>query len=389
MLLSLFGTPSPLTYWTLHVLRIMAQTIDPDTAFIHASRSSEWDCAWQSLEERSRRNIVFFADCPDMAIANSILSQGLPAIVAADDPGDLVAFIAASRQWGIDQASRLASQSLSALAAFSTGKSIWKVRNSAYGFILEDYVRAISNVYGLCLNGGQIKQVLHQLASAGMDAVTHQVGDEILKCVPFARRPGGYDVAGTDVFDSDRLLRKQYDALLLGQELNHIVWPGSVFIDHDRPGHPLSGLQQLMGPARLLIYGPYLHLPAGSWEARVEFDVYDNYSGNRIQADVLSGAQDLLTAVTTLLPAQGAFAFVLRFDVTEPLLPLEIRVGILEGAIEGTLRLRQVHIARSASGANTPAKLHPILRGMGAEAPAPAHRYAEEGAARALRDAAG
>src|SRR5262249_11530252 len=96
-LIGVFGTPSPLTYWTLHAVRTIAQALDPDSGFLQANRIADLQPAWDAIPERSRRNVVFFSDCPDSQISSYFLSLGVPILFVADEPQDMIPFIAVQR----------------------------------------------------------------------------------------------------------------------------------------------------------------------------------------------------------------------------------------------------------------------------------------------------
>jgi hypothetical protein len=99
-----------------------------------------------------------------------------------------------------------------------------------------------------------------------------------------------------------------------------------------------------MGRARFLSYGPYFHLPVGLWAVEVIVEVHDCYSNNRIGFDV--HAASILAARTTTLPGSGVFACDMKFRVADSSLPIEVRLQLLTGAIEGRLLLRGAHVRR-------------------------------------------
>jgi hypothetical protein len=53
------------------------------------------------------------------------------------------------------------------------------------------------------------------------------------------------------------------------EDAEPIVWPNEAFLSGDRPDTPASLVADLTGGARILYYGPYFYLPAGSWKARI------------------------------------------------------------------------------------------------------------------------
>jgi hypothetical protein len=88
-----------------------------------------------------------------------------------------------------------------------------------------------------------------------------------------------------------------------------------------------------------------MHLPVGRWRAKIDMEIAGNLSGNIIEVDFLLG-DDSLGGVRASLPAEGRFAFPLEFEIVDAFPAVQMRIVLKEGAIEGSLRLRSVHIAR-------------------------------------------
>jgi hypothetical protein len=100
----------------------------------------------------------------------------------------------------------------------------------------------------------------------------------------------------------------------------------------------------LTGPARYIYYGPYFALPAGVWSAKISFEVQDCLSDNQVALDVV--ADQILAIVRTKLPAQGVYRCQIDFEIQDPSKPVEIRVQLLTGAIEGVIQLRRIELHR-------------------------------------------
>jgi len=94
----------------------------------------------------------------------------------------------------------------------------------------------------------------------------------------------------------------------------------------------------MVGPARCILWGPYIHLPLGTWRARVVIAVRDNFSGNVLQIKVVRALSDYAEA-NTILHASGVFELDMEFQIDEPIDPLEVTFTLKEGAIEGAFRL--------------------------------------------------
>jgi hypothetical protein len=88
--------------------------------------------------------------------------------------------------------------------------------------------------------------------------------------------------------------------------------------------------------------------------ATVAFQVFENFSGNSISVDVYSSiamspdnfVHKQLSLAEFELPKGGTYAFDLAFDVATPLEALQIRLSTKQGAIEGSLLLREAVINR-------------------------------------------
>ncbi len=92
----------------------------------------------------------------------------------------------------------------------------------------------------------------------------------------------------------------------------------------------------------MLYYGPYFHLPLGRWRADVQIIVSGNLHDKKLAVDVFCG---VVLARHQFTPAQGGLLQAsLPFIVERAEDRIEVRVELLEGAIEGYLGLKQVFL---------------------------------------------
>ena len=164
--------------------------------------------------------------------------------------------------------------------------------------------------------------------------------------------------------DDSRLTAEEDDSLIVNvldpfysvketAPLRTVTWPPSLFFCGEN--NPFNGPCSLIGPARIVIHGPYLHLPPGGWVATIDFEVADNLSGNIIISEIASSAvlhneelsQKELARGEFGLPTSGGFTFEQAFEVVSPLKSLQIRFSTKEGAIEGSFGLRKVTVSRA------------------------------------------
>ncbi len=136
-----------------------------------------------------------------------------------------------------------------------------------------------------------------------------------------------------------------FELLLKKRVVGRIHWPREVFMNSDEQGALVNAPIYLTGRARLLLYGPFLHLPRGTWIAEISFEVRENFSGNVLKVDIYHDG--IIGEWKFSLPDKGSFTFELPLKVFEPRHPIQIRFYLMEGAIEGTFDLKQVNLRRA------------------------------------------
>ena len=121
---------------------------------------------------------------------------------------------------------------------------------------------------------------------------------------------------------------------VLGYASEAITWPLDCFIHGDRPGKTATEIIDLVGPKRLLFYGPYFHLPLGRW--RVEIEVYFSDAHSTFLVDVYTHEKNRALAEGRLRPQYGgAYKASLPFAIERPEDQIELRLWLEQGALEG------------------------------------------------------
>lgn len=193
--------------------------------------------------------------------------------------------------------------------------------------------------------------------------------DEAITLNEFVRKRSQRDpnipgFGGVGALEEDLLnfIAPQYDVIRNGRGLQAIEWPPYSLMRPEYPDRLTLGPVNLTGPARFIHYGPYLALPRGVWRAEMSVEVKDCLSDNIMGVDACSGR--VLALVTAKLPPQGVFDFELEFEVRDPSKPVEIRVRLMTGAIEGELLLRRIQLARpeALSARNGERQVRPLWR---------------------------
>jgi hypothetical protein len=262
--------------------------------------------------------LAFFDDCSD-ALANAVLFDKLPLLDAI----------------------RFCSQYFSCLAGCAGSEHVrmfgadWR-----HASVLE-LVASVVAAIGLEADAGLIAEAARRVAAeAGLSA--NAAVDEVMR-----RRLNGdslSEMAARHFNAQERALVDWFDAnygpFLSGRESDVLDWPLDLF-SVEKKGASDAKSVELIGSARHIVWGPYLHLPVGGWRARVQFETIGNLSGNEIEGDICTENRQVVR-VNARLPVHGYYEFALDFAIVNPNSPIELRVRLLKGAIEGRFGLRRV-----------------------------------------------
>ncbi|TBW39535.1 hypothetical protein EYW49_06610 [Siculibacillus lacustris] len=349
MLITTLGPPSGYTQWGLYLLRIMTDVALVDVDYVTAVEIAGLREAWS---QRTRPHLFFFSDCPERQIVDVFVQARAPALVFLEDPEDVVGFIMREREMDWRWAVRLANQCLTTIADFVAEESTLLMhREVASSFA--DFFGVAAAQFGITLEATHLAEIMRRVDPGGELGPSDEVEAGFLALWPHAR-PRGQALEGLSAADERAIapLLRTLREMSEGRLPTRVHWPLEMFIPGGRPDDSVDGPIDLLGPARCLVYGPYLSLPQGLWELEVELEVAENLSGNRLEVDIFHGT--VLVANNFALPAAGRFSVRASFDVFEPREPVQLRISTWEGAIEGILELRGTHLVRIGEAVTPP-----------------------------------
>ncbi len=133
---------------------------------------------------------------------------------------------------------------------------------------------------------------------------------------------------------------------VLRNEPVRLRWPNGLLYDADNQFQGVSKFY-LTGAARLLSYGPYLPLPRGHWtiDFRLKFDPAS--SGLSFLIDLYTASTDQRLAIGVFrVPHGGEFSGALRAHLPQMIPNLEVRLFMMEGAIEGEMEFVEVRLSQ-------------------------------------------
>lgn len=342
MLLSVFGTPSALLYGGLNIVRNLTEIGLGAHKLINANNITDLREAFSETRSAGNAKIVFYSDLPSAELSSLFIKTTAPMLLFLDNFQDVVTYLSATRNMNLSESIRLASRSICALEKVIRSDLVLKIDSRAYRRPLADIIGEIGQFYNAHLTTEQTAQIATSLGAK--DLSRFSLSDYLFQTFPKALPPG----KGSErlAIDDQRLvdqLAKSYSAISAGRPLGRMDWPINMLIDSSGADKIFSGKIELVGPARFLAYGPYLHLTPGQWRADVEFEISDNLSGNLLYVDAYAG--DILAVVTTPLPPNGRYQLQISFEIADPLEPVQLRFQSLSGSIEGVISLNRISLS--------------------------------------------
>jgi hypothetical protein len=344
-LFSLVGTPSPAFYTTLNVVKALATAVIGEHDVVCANTMVELGDRLSGLSTPPERCVILYSDYPQPDVLPAFTAIDAPLVICADDFLTIAHFSVVWREYGGVDAARFASMGLVNIEPLISAPPRSSMIVDDTNVVLGELVSRLARLYGLSVDEAARQAIRSALGQSASE-------DETLKAYAARTQPeprnarsilDGRSPLETELLD---LLAPHYGPIARGRRLERLEWPPFALLRPDFPDRLTVGPIDLTGPARFIYYGPYFALPRGRWRAELILEVSDCYSDNQIAIDVVSGG--VLAAVKAKLPAQGVYSCELAFAIWAPSNPVEIRLQLLTGAIEGMLMLRSIRLNRVA-----------------------------------------
>jgi len=343
MLLSVLGMQSSISLSIAKIVEIIAQNTLGETASITAAGIEPLRDAWATIPASSRKAVVLYSDCPQSALIKLLIDSGAAAVLCLDDYPTVVGFQMANTGKGFIHSVRTAAMMLMPIEEIMQSDKLHIITPEKYDVPVTEILSDLIDFYRIPCSESQFSTILERVSyGAGTEATLH---DFIAGQFPEWKSPS---TALNALTRQDRKLMSDlgqtYTLITERRRIDEIYWHRQFFQNGDVPNRQLEGTTILTGPARYVFFGPYLHLPRGTWNAEVQIELLDCRSDTIAFADVFIG--QTLNAVTMRFPRQGVYAFDLTFKVEDPLKNVEIRLHLLKGAIEGEMLLRGAKLTR-------------------------------------------
>jgi|GraSoiStandDraft_28_1057319.scaffolds.fasta_scaffold23180_3 hypothetical protein len=146
--------------------------------------------------------------------------------------------------------------------------------------------------------------------------------------------------------------------------LGDIVWARDLFFWGDKPQQAATGVIDLAGEIRALLFGPYIVLPPGYWHGTMTLAVSPEANGMSFSVEVLAGARCALLAQTSFVPdgrgvCRAAFSFSIDESTDQP---IALRLTNTRHVAAGRLAFGQVALQmQTETNAEIPVELATAL----------------------------
>lgn len=287
------------------------------------------------VQDWAAHHALYLTNYPSLGVVDAIASGGLAPVLVIDEPSRSVMDLMASEGRTMLEAIRQHSASMVANLAVAGATSRSLVDGTGrrrLNTVVHELVRAL----GLDIEPGTIANALAR-AEPGFAQETF-IEEAITR-----RSASGRGVRGSaDVEANATRILEPMVRWAYGHLDCPVVWPIGVFLSGDHPNQPAPQIASLVGPARAIIYGPYLHLPPARYRAEIIL-AFSKHADDVAFTIEMHGASCRGRAIIQPRPA-GAYRGVFTFHHVDPKDALEIRLRSETGAIEGEIALVEMRL---------------------------------------------
>jgi hypothetical protein len=339
MFIPVLGTPSALTAWVVTLANTIVRVRTGHLNFIAAVSLEDLR---DQMSKRGPGGVVFHIDCPQRGLVDFLMDVSGPLVLVRESPLTVATYVNAARSLNWFQSARFTTQSVTTLSAFSQRPNTYFIDESVISEPAAAFVADFLDRFGIVPSPEEMEQIMLEVGPPAGGPSTVEAA--LRRFFEHYRNPDEVEAAKADVPAFAVDVMNQYARP--EAEWTEFEWPPAVFHLLDGPEQYADTPAGMIGPARVLIGGHSLHLPRGSWTGEVILQVSDNFSGNRLHADVLVEDQ-IADGIISKFPKFGTVVFELHFENRDPFFPVQFRVVTLEGALEGEVYLQKVLIRRS------------------------------------------
>ena len=280
-------------------------------------------------------HLVIGARQPDERLRNALIETTTRFVLALDDPRVAVADILGKIDREMALATRAVANSCSLLMGYIAAPGaltidVNRARDDTCGTVL-----AIAHHLDIPLDMAEAATIVDDLEAAGLSP-NPSGNDEIGQRIP---------VGGRKLVDG---ALAAYRDFFSGGTIGQIVWSRDLFALVADPAKKPTEALDVSGGARCLLYGPYIHLSPGSWNARSVLGFSQEAVGHIFQFIAYLGDREL--ASTSFQPeAAGIYTAEINFSLSETTgRGVDLRILVLSEFAKGQLAFGHVVVTPMA-----------------------------------------
>ena len=335
------GPPSALTTWAFDLLREACAVAPGRPAIRFVDRGDLIEPVGGG-----RGRLLYLSNYPSPSLLAECRDGGGPLLLLLDDPFDSVRYLQQLSKGGVVEALRFQTAAVASYPQLR-GRADTLLVSRVGPVTAGEIVDRILAHFGLDLSPDARGRLLRvRLGPKGEDA---DLESALAACV------GGHvglDEARRGFTDKDAAMIGGVLAPMIQMSFSDdeapIIWPTAAFLSGNRPDSPAELVEELTGGARILYYGPYFHLPAGLWKARMTVGFSAGARRVPLSVEVYNGTRLLALAIMAA-HQEGIYHASFEFNLDDALQPIEIRIRSDRGAIEGRLALGKIELIPAAA----------------------------------------
>lgn len=334
--LVIVGLPSSESIFTVHCLADIVRRTRGGVVTTAVNTAEDSD---RLAELAAGEPVIVFSDVPDALAREALLATRAPIVAVMGGFAETAQFSMVTRDLDALQAARFVSQSFSCLEPLRRVPGVRSVTLDKAAD-LKAWIDEASGWLGLRADAWRItrQQMLDDYACWPTVGAAINGLLQSADAVPVTLEQGSSSTCS--LFDT---LGKFYHA----GSINTLFWPAECLLVPGEPAVPVCEAIAFAGPARILTFGPFFHVPPGRWCARYEFETDGHPAGNLMEFDIVNGG-NVLVSRQVLVDRAGRFAFDCEFDLEHARLPVEYRAFLAEGSIGGWFRPLGIWLSRNA-----------------------------------------
>lgn len=330
------GTPSRLSKWCETLLFELLRSAAAEPRVIGVDTVSD---GARELLRLPRDSLLIVMRQPEIALADALIASETPFLLVLDEPSRCVGSLIDDHGYDAPSAIRYTANALGALCRLATAPKALIVRP---GQERDGAGLAIALAEHFALNLPR--------ETAGIVAQSAQVSAAAARTLDgpcLTTKRGGSDRMAKAPATSASALKGALDPLwtaLTGEAATSLFWHKDLFFHGDEPSQPPPSEIDVSGPARCLVFGPYIRLAEGAWTCFLKVSLNEAGAGLRLVAEAIGGAP--LNRAVFDLSEPGLFEIEFPFVVINADAPVEIRISSAQAAFEGGLTLHGARLVR-------------------------------------------